>query len=179
MPGEQEARRDLVLALVRNVPDYPSPGILFKDITPVLADAQALRAAVDGLNALLDGVEPDVVAGVEARGFLLGAPMALAAGTGFVPVRKAGKLPGPTRSVSYALEYGRAEIEIHADAFTSGQRVVVVDDVLATGGTAAASCELLEAGGARVVAVVFLLELGFLAGRERLGGYDVRSLAVV
>ncbi len=184
-PGPDElgaaelARRDLVLSLVRDVPDFPTAGILFKDITPVLADPAGLRAAVEGMSALLDDLEIDVVAGVEARGFVLGAPLALTAGVGFVPVRKAGKLPTTTRSVTYALEYGTAQIEIHADAFTPGQRVVVVDDLLATGGTAAAACELVEAGGAEVVAVVFLLELGFLSGRERLPGRDVRSFAVL
>jgi adenine phosphoribosyltransferase len=177
--AEQRARRELVVSLVRDVPDYPTAGILFKDITPVLADPAGLRAAVEGMSALLADVEVDVVAGVEARGFVLGTPLALAAGTGFVPVRKAGKLPTATRSVTYALEYGTAQIEVHADAFTPGQRVAVVDDLLATGGTAAAACELVEAGRAEVVAVVFLLELGFLSGRERLSGRDVRSLAIL
>ena len=177
--ADQLARRDLVLSLVRDVPDFPTAGILFKDITPVLADPGGLRAAIEAMSALLDGTEVDVVAGVEARGFVLGAPMAMAAGTGFVPVRKAGKLPTATRSVTYDLEYGTAQIEVHADAFTPGQRVVVVDDLLATGGTAAAACELVEASGAQVVAVVFLLELGFLPGRERLVGRDVRSVAVL
>ncbi len=176
---EQQARRDLVLSLVRDVPDFPSPGIVFKDITPVLADAAGLRAAVDGMSALLDDGEADVIAGVEARGFILGAPMALRAGTGFVPVRKAGKLPTTTRSASYGLEYGTAEIEVHVDAFTAGQRVAVVDDLLATGGTAKATCDLVEAGGAHVVAVLCLIELGFLSGREHLDGRDVRSLAVL
>lgn len=177
--ADQLARRDLVLSLVRDVPDFPSAGILFKDITPVLADPAGLRAAVEGMTELLADIEVDVVTGIEARGFVLGAPLALAAGAGFVPVRKAGKLPTATRSVTYALEYGTAQIEVHADAFSPGQRVAVVDDLLATGGTAAAACELVEAGGGEVVAVVFLLELGFLSGRERLADRDVRSLAVL
>lgn len=170
--------RDQVLALVRDVPDFPEPGVVFKDITPLLGDHAAFAASVRALTGMLPA-DLDVVAGVEARGFVLGAPVALAAGTGFVPVRKAGKLPGATSRVSYELEYGRAEVEVTADAFRPGQRVVVLDDVLATGGTAAATCELVERSGASVVAVVFLLELSFLHGRDRLGGRDVRSLVVV
>jgi adenine phosphoribosyltransferase len=170
--------KDLVLSHVRDVPDYPSPGILFKDITPLLADPLAFGAAVVALTAQLpDGV--DVVAGVEARGFLLGAPMALRAGAGFVPVRKVGRLPGETVRARYALEYGTAEIEVHADAFTGRRRVAVVDDVLATGGTAAAACDLVERAGGEVVAVVFLLELGFLGGRAQLARRQVHALLTV
>ena len=168
----------LVLSRVRDVPDYPTPGILFKDITPLLADHVAFGETVQALVSVLpDGV--DAIAGVEARGFILGAPVALAAGAGFVPVRKAGKLPAETVRASYQLEYGTAEIEVHADAFAPGARVVVLDDVLATGGTAAAACDLVERAGAQVVAVVFLLELGFLDGRARLLNRSVRSLVTV
>jgi len=172
------ARIRLVTSLLRDVPDYPVTGVLFRDITPVLADPAGLKACIDGLVPLVPaGV--GVVAGVEARGFVLGSPLALALGTGFVPVRKAGKLPGPVRSAQYALEYGTAQIEVHADAFTAGQQVVVVDDVLATGGTAAAACELVEDTGARVAAVVVLIELEALRGRDALAGRDVRSLLLL
>lgn len=168
----------LVLSRVRDVPDYPSPGIIFKDITPLLADHDAFSRTIDALADLLpDGV--DAVAGVEARGFILGAPVALAVGAGFVPVRKVGRLPGDTVRQTYDLEYGSAEIEVQADAFTGGARVVVLDDILATGGTAAATCELVEEAGGEVVAVVFLLELGFLDGRARLAKRSVRSLVTV
>jgi adenine phosphoribosyltransferase len=168
----------LVLSLVRDVPDYPTPGILFKDITPLLADHGAFSRTVQAIADMLpDGV--DAVAGVEARGFILGAPVALAVGAGFVPVRKVGRLPGDTVRQAYDLEYGTAEIEVQADAFARGARVVVLDDVLATGGTAAATCELVEEAGGEVVAVVFLLELGFLDGRARLADRSVRSLVTV
>lgn len=166
---------DLVRSHIRDVPDYPTPGVMFRDITPLLADHDAFEATVSALSAAVpDGV--DVVAGVEARGFILAAPVALRVGAGFVPVRKIGKLPARTVSASYDLEYGSAQIEVHADAFTPGQRVVVLDDVLATGGTAAATCELIERVGAKVVGVLFLLELGFLDGRARLPGRPVHSL---
>ncbi len=173
-----EAVREQVRARIRDVPDFPQPGVLFKDITPLLADHAAFSAAVTALVAMLPQ-DVDVVAAVEARGFVLGAPVALAVGAGFVPVRKAGKLPGDTSRVAYALEYGVAEVEVTSDAFHAGQRVVVLDDVLATGGTAAATCELVEQSGASVVGVRFLLELSFLAGRSRLAGRDVESLLVV
>lgn len=170
--------REQVLARIRDVPDFPRPGVTFKDITPLLADHAAFAASVDAMVSMLpDGV--DVVAGVEARGFVFGAPVALAIGAGFVPVRKSGKLPGDTSRVAYSLEYGEAEVEVTRDAFGPGQRVVVLDDVLATGGTAAASCELVEQAGAVVVGVRFLLELSFLSGRDRLAGRDVESLLVV
>ncbi len=173
---------------IRDVPDYPSPGILFKDITPLLADhalfaeAVAALATAHGSSAQSLPVESllvdqiDLVAGIEARGFIFGAPVALALGAGFVPIRKSGKLPHTTVAAEYALEYGTATIEIHADAVQPGQRVLLVDDVLATGGTAQAAAHLLEGLGAKVVAVSFLIELGFLDGRQRLPGRDVRSL---
>jgi len=173
-----EDRRRLIGSLLREVPDHPSPGVLFRDITPLLADPSGLRECVHGLVGLVpQGVR--VVAGVEARGFVLGSPMAVHLGVGFVPIRKVGKLPGPTQTARYDLEYGTAEIEVHSDAFAPGEEVVIVDDVLATGGTAVAACELVEAAGARVRAVVVLLELEALAGRLPLAGRDVRSLLVL
>lgn len=165
-----------VRELIRDVPDHPAPGILFRDITPVLADAAGLLACVEGLAALVEGDRVDVVAGVEARGFVLGAALAIRLGTGFVPVRKAGKLPSATHRTSYDLEYGSAEIEVHTDAFTAGQQVLVVDDVLATGGTAEAACRLVETAGGAVAAVAILLEIAGLGGRDRLVGRELRTL---
>ena len=164
---------------VRDVPDYPSPGVLFKDITPLLADPELFAASVEALAAAHrpgNGAEVDVVAGVEARGFIFGAAVALTLGVGFVPIRKQGKLPSATVSAEYTLEYGSAVIEMHEDAVRPGQRVLLLDDVLATGGTAEAAAGLLERVGAEVVAVSFLIELGFLNGRDRLSGRDVKSL---
>jgi adenine phosphoribosyltransferase len=164
---------------IRDVPDYPAPGVLFKDITPLLADGPLFAEAVAALAAVHaqgSGLEVDVVAGIEARGFIFAAPVALALGAGFVPIRKAGKLPHVTKAAEYALEYGTATVEIHTDAVRPGQRVLLLDDVLATGGTAAAAAGLLEGLGAEVVAVSFLIELGFLAGRDRLPGRDVHAL---
>jgi adenine phosphoribosyltransferase len=162
-------------ALLRDVPDFPSPGILFKDFTPLLADADALKDLVDDIAERYAG-RVDSVAGIEARGFVLGAAVAYRLGLGFVPVRKAGKLPPETHSVSYALEYGRATLEVATSSFAPGQRVLVVDDVLATGGTAAAACELVERTGAVVTAVDVVLELGFLQGRELLAGREVSAV---
>lgn len=169
---------DLVTARLRDVPDFPSPGIVFKDVTPVLADAEAFAAVVRDMAQRRSG-SADLVVGIEARGFIFGAALALELGVGFVPVRKAGKLPGRTMGVSYDLEYGRATIEIHEDSFVGGERVLVVDDVLATGGTAEATCRLLEQAGAEVVALETLVELTFLAGRDRLSGRDVHAVVVV
>jgi adenine phosphoribosyltransferase len=160
--------RDLLLARIRDVPDYPQPGVVFKDITPLLADPAAFGALVDALAAIAGRLGATKVVGLEARGFILAAPAAARAGLGFVPVRKAGKLPGKTLAQSYELEYGTAEIEVQTDAFAEGDRVLVIDDVLATGGTAEASLELIRRTGAAVVGVAVLLELGFLGGRERL-----------
>ena len=168
----------LVVSRLRDVPDFPEPGVVFKDVTPLLADGEAFGAVIRDMAARWRGLV-DVVVGIEARGFILGAALAHELGLGFVPVRKAGKLPGRTVGVSYDLEYGSARIEIHEDTFVGGERVLLVDDVLATGGTAAAACELLETAGATVVAVETLVELGFLHGRDRLVGRDVRSLVVV
>ncbi|MDX6353702.1 MAG: adenine phosphoribosyltransferase [Streptomyces sp.] len=160
--------RELLLARIRDVPDYPQPGVVFKDITPLLADPVAFNALVDALAELCRRHAATKVVGLEARGFILAAPAAARAHLGFVPVRKAGKLPGETLAQSYALEYGTAEIEVQTDAFSAADRVLVIDDVLATGGTAEASLQLIRRAGATVVGVAVLLELGFLGGRERL-----------
>jgi adenine phosphoribosyltransferase len=170
---------ELIRGLVRDIPDYPSPGILFKDITPVLADADAFAAVVD---ALVDQHAPrtiDKVVGIEARGFILAAPVAYHLNAGFVPMRKKGKLPFDTFESSYDLEYGTATIQVHRDAFAPGDRVLVVDDVLATGGTAAAALDLISQSDATVVGCSFLIELSALAGRAKLPEADVRTLFVV
>jgi adenine phosphoribosyltransferase len=193
----------LISAKIRDIPDYPQPGVLFKDITPLLADGAAFAAVVSamaegswgdgsglgesglgqGAGGLGQGVgglgRIDKVVGVEARGFILAAPVACCLGAGFVPVRKQGKLPAATLAESYQLEYGTATVEVHVDAFQPGDRVLIVDDVLATGGTAAASVSLVRRSGAEVAAVSVLLELGFLGGRARLPDVEVRSLLVV
>jgi adenine phosphoribosyltransferase len=169
---------ELVASLLRDVPDFPEPGVVFKDVTPLLADGAAFGELVRDMAQRWRG-KVDVVVGIEARGFIFGAAVAHELGAGFVPVRKAGKLPGRTLGVSYDLEYGSARIELHEDSFVGGERVLVVDDVLATGGTAAATCELLEDAGAKVVALETVVELAFLHGRERLPGRDVRSVVVV
>ncbi|MGI5272279.1 adenine phosphoribosyltransferase [Nonomuraea sp. CA-218870] len=165
-----------ILERIRDVPDYPKPGVVFKDITPLLADHAAFRAVVDGLAA---GFEADKVVGIEARGFIVAAPVAYREGAGFVPVRKKGKLPAAVLEESYDLEYGSATIEVHDDAFSPGDRVLIVDDVLATGGTAAATVELVRRAGAEVAGVAVLMELAFLKGRERLPGVEIRSLVIV
>jgi adenine phosphoribosyltransferase len=167
----------LLRTRIRDIPDYPQPGIVFKDITPLLADGPAFAAVVDALADGNAGVTK--VAGIEARGFILAAPVAYVLGAGFVPVRKQGKLPAETYAESYELEYGVATIEVHSDGFGPGDRVLIVDDVLATGGTAAATAELVRRTGATVTSIVVLLELGFLAGRAKLPGLDVRSLLAV
>ncbi|MGG5257041.1 adenine phosphoribosyltransferase [Phycicoccus avicenniae] len=168
----------VVAASLRDVPDFPQPGVVFKDITPLLADPVAFARVVEGLAEGRRG-EVDLVAGVEARGFVVGAALAHAMGVGFVPVRKAGKLPGDTVSATYDLEYGSATIEVHADAVAAGERVLLVDDVLATGGTALAAWELLERVGATVVGFDCVVELAFLGGRDRLASRPVRALHVV
>jgi adenine phosphoribosyltransferase len=153
--------------------------VLFKDISPLLADHVAFAGAVDAVVAHHGRGTIDKVVGIEARGFILAAPVAYHFGAGFVPVRKKGKLPGPTYDVSYALEYGEAELQVHRDAFAPGDRVLVVDDVLATGGTVDAAAQLIRAGGGVLVGVSVLLELAFLSGRARLGGLDVHALVTV
>jgi adenine phosphoribosyltransferase len=181
----------LISARIRDIPDYPQPGIVFKDITPLLADGDAFAAVVSamaegsgaGEGGLGQGVgglgRIDKVVGIEARGFILAAPVACCLRAGFVPVRKQGKLPAETLAESYQLEYGTATVEVHVDAFRPGDRVLIVDDVLATGGTAAASVRLVRRSGAEVAAVSVLLELGFLGGRARLPDVEVRSLLAV
>jgi adenine phosphoribosyltransferase len=163
-------------ALIRDIPDFPQPGVVFKDISPVLAEPAALRSAVDGIAEpyLVAGVER--VVGIEARGFILAAPVAERLGAGFVPVRKPGKLPWRTEQVTYDLEYGTDALEVHLDAVQPGQKVLIVDDVLATGGTAAATVALLERLGAEIVGLSFLMELAFLPGRDRLAGLPVHAL---
>ncbi len=160
--------------LIRDVPDYPQPGVVFKDITPLLADPAGFAATIEALAADHDAI--DKVAGIEARGFILAAPVACRLGVGFVPVRKKGKLPGPTYSETYELEYGTATVEVHVDAFRPGERVLMIDDVLATGGTAAATAQLIRRSGAEVVSLDVLIELGFLGGRARLTDLDIRPL---
>lgn len=159
---------ELLLSCIRDVPDHPEPGVMFKDITPLLADPAAFSALTGALADLCVQHDATKVVGLEARGFILGAPAAVRAGLGFIPVRKAGKLPGATLSQAYDLEYGSAEIEVHAEDLTAGDRVMVIDDVLATGGTAEASIQLIRRAGAEVAGVVVLMELGFLGGRGRL-----------
>jgi adenine phosphoribosyltransferase len=163
-------------ALIREIPDFPRPGIGFKDITPVMADPAGLDAAVTGLADLARPLDVDVVIGAEARGFLLGPALARDLGAGFVLARKPGKLPHETVRAEYLLEYGTDALELHSDAVASGARVLVHDDLLATGGTARALCELVEQLGGTVVGCGFLVELTFLPGRERLAGHDVHSL---
>jgi adenine phosphoribosyltransferase len=163
-------------ALIRDIPNFPKPGIVFKDITPLLLDPHAIDTAVEGLAEWAGPRGVDIVVAAEARGFILGAALARELGAGFVPARKPGKLPHDTVQAEYALEYGTDVLEVHSDALKAGARVVVHDDLLATGGTARAVCELAERLGGEVVACVFLAELSFLPGRERLAGYDVRSL---
>ncbi|MFB7232661.1 adenine phosphoribosyltransferase [Streptomyces fimicarius] len=168
MTSTTESTRELLLSRIRDVADYPKPGVMFKDITPLLADPVAFTALTDVLAELCVRHGATKIVGLEARGFILAAPVAVRAGIGFIPVRKAGKLPGATLSQSYELEYGSAEIEIHAEDLDAGDRIMVIDDVLATGGTAGASLELIRRAGAQVAGVAVLLELGFLAGRARL-----------
>lgn len=161
---------------VRSIPDFPEPGIIFRDITSVLQDADGLQLAIDSMIKLLDGVDFDVVAGTESRGFIFGVPIAYEMHKPFVPVRKKGKLPCETISQSYDLEYGQATIEMHKDSIKPGQKVVLVDDLIATGGTIGAAIKLVEQLGGEVVKVIFLMELAGLKGRERLKGYDVASV---
>ncbi|KUP96115.1 adenine phosphoribosyltransferase [Thermobifida cellulosilytica] len=169
----------LITRYVRDIPDYPQPGVVFKDITPLLAHPSGLATVVDALVEPLQGKGIDLVAGLEARGFIFGAPAAVRLGAGFVPLRKAGKLPSRTLSQSYDLEYGTSTVEMHADAVAPGSRVLIVDDVLATGGTGRAAVDLIRRAGGTVVEFSVLLELGFLKGREKLADVELRSLATV
>lgn len=163
-------------AKIRDVPDFPTPGIVFKDIMPLLADGDALREAVEALAAFAEPRKPDLVLGAEARGFILGGALAYRLGCGFVAARKPGKLPWRTVSADYALEYGSDTLELHDDAVGPGTRVLIHDDLLATGGTARAKVELVERMGGTVVGIAFLVELAFLEGRSSLAGYDVHSV---
>ena len=167
----------LIAGLVRDVPDYPQPGVMFKDITPLLADAQAFGAVVEALAATYGPV--DKVVGIEARGFILAAPVACCLGAGFVPIRKKGKLPGVTLAQDYQLEYGTATIEVLADAFAPAERVLIIDDVLATGGTARATVDLVHRAGAQVAGISVLLELSFLNGRAKLPDLPITALLTV
>jgi adenine phosphoribosyltransferase len=165
-----------VVAAIRDVPDFPKPGIVFKDITPVLLDSSLFRDATEAMATPFAGDAISHVVAIESRGFILGAPVAQALGAAFVPFRKPGKLPHVVERVEYALEYGVDALECHRDALRGGQRVLVVDDVLATGGTAAAACALVESLGATVQGCSFLVELGFLEGREKLGGRRIERV---
>lgn len=163
-------------ATIRSVPDFPQPGILFYDITTLLKNGAALRHTIDQLVEIYKDQQIDVVVGMESRGFIFGMPLAYLLGVGFVPVRKPGKLPAAKLSESYSLEYGTNTLELHEDAIEPGQRVLIVDDLLATGGTAEATCRLVERVGGKIASVAFIIELTFLQGRTKLAGYDVVSL---
>lgn len=161
---------------VRSIPDFPEPGIVFRDVTSVLQDKDGLRMAIDQMQELLDGVDFDVVIGPESRGFIFGVPIAYNLNKAFIPIRKKGKLPCETISMDYDLEYGKATIEIHKDAIKKGQKVVIIDDLIATGGTIEAITKLIEMLGGEVVKIIFLMELKGLKGREKLTGYDVDAV---
>jgi adenine phosphoribosyltransferase len=166
----------LAKRLIRDIMDFPKEGIVFKDISPVLKDPVAFREVIDRMLDYGRQRDADVVVGIESRGFIFGAPLAMAMGAGFVPVRKLGKLPGETMRAEYSLEYGTNTVEVQKDAIRAGQRALIVDDLLATGGTSVAAAELVEALGGEVCGMVFLVELGFLNGAEALAGYDYCSL---
>ena len=161
---------------IRSIPDWPKKGILFRDITPLLANSEALAAAIDALCADFTGAEIEYVAAVEARGFIFGAAVAKKLGVGFVPIRKKDKLPFKTESVTYDLEYGTDTLEVHTDAVNKGSKVLMIDDLLATGGTMAAACKLIEKIGGQIVGISFLIELSELAGREKLKGYKIKTV---
>lgn len=163
---------------VVSIPDFPEPGIIFRDVTSVLQDAEGLALAIDLMQEKLKGVEFDLIAGPESRGFIFGVPIAYNLHKPFIPIRKKGKLPRETASIQYELEYGTAELEIHKDAIRPGQRVVIIDDLIATGGTNEAIVKLIEGLGGKVVKTVFLMELAGLKGREKLAGYNVESVIV-
>jgi len=167
---------DPLRAAIRDVVDFPKPGIVFKDITPILADAALFRDAISRLCAAAGGRKIDKVVGIDARGFIFAAAVADRLGAGFVPVRKKGKLPWKTRQVAYSLEYGESVVELHDDAVAPGETVLLVDDLLATGGTAGAALELLDGLGAKVAGVAFLIELAFLGGRRKLGNHRITSI---
>ena len=183
MSGTIESLDRTIERLIRDVPDFPKPGVIFKDITPLLADHDGLRAVIEALadsgRDVGGTVVVDKVVGMEARGFILGAPVALALGVGFVPVRKEGKLPAATHQVAYSLEYGEATLEMHQDAIAAGERVLIIDDVLATGGTVAATAQLVEKCGGVVTGAAVLIELSFLPGRETIGDLPLKALTTV
>lgn len=162
--------------LIRDIPDFPKPGVDFKDITPLLADKKAFTYTIDAIAQLFDRDEIDKVLGIEARGFMVAAPLAYKFTAGLIPVRKQGKLPWEVESESYALEYGEDRLELHKDAINPGERILIVDDVLATGGTARATAELTERCGGKVSGIAFIMELSFLGGRQKLEGYQLHSL---
>lgn len=161
---------------VTSIPDFPEPGIIFRDVTSVLQDAEGLKIAIDSMRDMIGDLDYDVIAGTESRGFIFGVPIAYSENKAFVPIRKAGKLPRETVSQSYDLEYGSATIEMHKDSIKPGQKVVIVDDLIATGGTIEASIKMIEELGGEVVKVIFLMELAGLKGRDKLKGYDVASV---
>ena len=163
---------------VRSIPDFPEPGIIFRDVTSILQDAEGLKLAIDSMQAFLKDTDVDVIVGTESRGFIFGVPIAYNLHKPFVPVRKKGKLPCETVSMSYDLEYGSAEIEMHNDSIKPGQKVVIIDDLIATGGTVEAAAKLVEELGGEVVKIIFLMELAGLKGRERLEKYDVESVII-
>ncbi len=174
-----ESAVDTIQGLIRDIPDYPEPGIVFKDITPLLGDPNGLIATVEAMASPWADLGVEAVVGIEARGFILGAPIALALGAGFVPMRKAGKLPAPTASASYGLEYGVDTIEVHLDAISAGTRTLVIDDVLATGGTAAAAASLIDDVDGDLVGFGFLIELSFLDGRRNIDQYPIEAVMTV
>ena len=176
MSADRDARRALLRARVRDIQDFPKPGILFRDLTPLMGDGAALRTAVELLSEAVVHHRPQLIVAIESRGFIFGAPVAASLGVGFVPVRKPGKLPHKTRRRDYDLEYGTDALEMHADAVVQGARVVVIDDLLATGGTAAATIELVREIGGDVVGAAFVVELELLRGRKRLGKVPVDSV---
>jgi len=162
--------------IIRTIPDFPEKGILFRDITPILQNPDYLKGAIDKMEDMLSGMDFDLIAGAESRGFIFGVPLCCAMAKGFIPIRKAGKLPYKTFTKTYQLEYGSATVEMHADAIVPGQRVVIVDDLLATGGTCKAITELIEEAGGKVAGMCFLIELLALNGREYNKGYDIKSV---
>ena len=178
MSSAQQALAEELRAHIRDIPDFPKPGIVFKDITPLFLDASALRTAVDAIAGYARSVDAEYVVSAEARGFVLGGAVAAAIGAGFIVARKPGRLPRDTTSVEYQLEYGIDALEVHSDSLRDGGRVLVHDDLLATGGTAGALCGLVERAGANVAGCAFVIELAFLEGRQRLAPHDVHSLVV-
>lgn len=171
-----DEKKHVIASLIRDVPDFPKPGIVFKDITPLLKDPKAVGLCVDLLAGRFESAQVTVVAGMESRGFIFGVPVAQKLGVGFVPVRKPGKLPAETVAIEYCLEYGTDRLEMHKDAVGPGDRVLIIDDLLATGGTAEATARLIRSTGAAVAGAGFVVELSFLAGRARLAGLDICSL---